>query len=134
MTRPFAARPTLALLAALAGCAATPTMDARYDASLQRWKGATRAELVATWGAPLPGGTADGSEVLTYVRRTDIDQRIETPSIAVATVGNRASVISGAPDALSDARPPIACTTHFLLKGGRVDSWTFEGLGCGAPH
>jgi hypothetical protein len=132
MIRPRAALKTLALLATLAGCAATPTMDARYDASLQRWKGATRAELVAQWGTPLLGGTADGSEILTYVVRTDIDQRIDTPSLSVATVGNRATVIS-APDALADARPPISCTTHFVLRDGRVDSWTFEGLGCGAP-
>lgn len=132
MTRPRAALNTLALLAALAGCAATPTLDARYDASLQRWKGATRAELVAHWGTPLLGGTADGSEILTYVVRTDIDQRIAAPSLSVATVGNRATVIS-APDALADARPPISCTTHFVLRDGRVYAWTFEGLGCGAP-
>jgi len=133
MIRPRTALKPLALLAALAGCAATPTMDARYDASLQRWKGATRAELVAHWGTPLTGVAADGSQILTYVVRTDIDQRMPAPSLSVATVGNRSSVITAGPDALTDARPPISCTTHFVLRAGRVDSWTFEGLGCGAP-
>ena len=35
--------------------------------------------------------------------------------------------------ALAPATVPITCTTHFVLKDGRVASWTFEGLGCGAP-
>jgi len=127
--------------AALAGCASKATMDARYQASLQRWQGATRAELEAAWGKPrLVQATPDG-QVLTWIVRTDIDDRDVRgagPEVVVTRApgaggagGATATVVN--PGTLAPAQVPITCTTHFVLKDGRVASWTFEGLGCGAP-
>lgn len=109
-------------------------MDARYEASLLRWQGATRAQLEASWGRPaIAQATADG-EVLTWVVRTDIDDRAASgapPVVAVSRLGG-ATVTTSTP-ALATPPVPITCTTHFVLKDGRVASWKFEGLGCGAP-
>ena len=131
----------LALAGALAasGCANKADMDARYDASLQRWRGATLAELEATWGKPrLALATPDG-QVLTWVVRTDIDSRDVHgggPTVAVSQAPNGGGlqttvVNAGGP---TSAQVPITCTTHFTFKDGRVASWKFEGLGCGAPY
>ena len=135
---------TLILLpAALAagGCAGKASMDARYDASLQRWQGATRAELEAAWGRPALVATAGGDTLLAWVVRSDIDSRPGpdgAPVVVVSRsgVGGAASpavqtVVPGAP---APAVVPITCTTRFVLKDGRVASWKFEGLGCGAPY
>jgi hypothetical protein len=128
------------LPAALAagGCAGQASMDARYDASLQRWQGATRAELEAAWGRPTQVATAGGDILLTWVVRSDIDSRPRPDGVPVVVVsrGGAASpevrtVVPGAP---APAVVPITCTTRFVLKDGRVASWKFEGLGCGAPY
>jgi hypothetical protein len=137
MTRPTA---LLAALLALSGCASKATMDARYDASLQRWKGATRAELEAAWGKPRVAQAANGDTVLTWVVRTDIDDRQAPgapPIVTVASTGlpgaGGMTVSTASPAMVAPAVVPITCTTHFTLKDGRVAAWTFEGLGCGAP-
>jgi len=122
--------PALAfLLLALAGCASRATMDARYDASLQRWHGVARAELVAGWGRPLLASSADGVETLTYEVRDDIANGGSLPAYSNnATVGApTVSVTTVAP------RVPMRCITRFELRAGVVTSWTFEGLLCGAP-
>jgi hypothetical protein len=128
----------LALAGALAasGCAAPAgSMDARYEASLLRWQGATRAQLEASWGRPaLAQATPDG-EVLTWVVRTDIDSRAAVgapPMVAVTRTGGGATVSTATP-VITPPPVPITCTTRFVLKEGRVASWKFEGLGCGAP-
>jgi len=129
----------LAFAAAAAGCASKADMDARYQASLQRWQGATRADLEAAWGRPKFVQQAGDSQVLTWIVRMDVDDRpgAATPGTVVvhqpsptgpATVTTVAPALTMAP-----AQVPITCTTHFVLKDGRVTSWTFEGLGCGAP-
>ena len=123
-------------VAVLAGCASCASMDARYEASLLRWKGATRAELEAAWGLPtLAAATADGT-VLAWIRRIDLDERPGAPGSPVVVV-NRANgvptsttVMPGAP---APAVVPITCTTRFVIRDEHVVSWTFEGLGCGAP-
>ena len=127
---------------AAAGCADKASMDARYDASLQRWRGATRAELEAAWGRPTLAAAAGGDTLLTWVVRSDIDSRPAPDGTPVVVVVNRSgaggaaapgvpAVIPGAP---APAIVPITCTTRFVLKDGRVASWKFEGLGCGAPY
>ena len=133
--------PTLILLAtalAAAGCADKASMDARYDASLQRWKGATRAELEAAWGKPALATASSGDTVLTWVVRNDMDERPGangSPVVVVTHTANGgiagATVIPGAP---APATVPITCTTHFAVRDGHVASWKFEGLGCGAPY
>lgn len=123
---------------AVAGCASRADLDAGYDASLQRWKGATRAELEAAWGRPALAQPAEGGTALTWVVRNDVDTRPGTdgtPTVVVAPSGRAGgapsvSVIQGRQN---PATVPVTCTTRFLLKDGRVVSWKFEGLGCGAP-
>jgi hypothetical protein len=136
MIRSTASLVALAGALAAAGCAAPAgSMDARYEASLLRWQGATRAQLEAAWGRPaLAQSTPDG-ELLTWIVRTDIDDRAASgtpPIVAVSRTGSGATVTTTAP-ALPTPPVPITCTTHFVLKDGRVASWKFEGLGCGAP-
>jgi hypothetical protein len=140
MARSTAPLLALALACALAapGCAAPAGgMDARYEASLLRWQGATRAQLEAAWGRPtLARATPDG-EVLTWIVRTDIDDRTASgapPIVAVTRVGGSgATVVTATPSLTTPPAVPITCTTHFVLKDGRVAAWKFEGLGCGAP-
>ena len=140
MTRSAAPIPPLAVALAgalgVAGCAAPAgSMDARYEASLLRWQGATRAQLEASWGRPtIAQSTADG-EVLTWIVRTELDDRAASgtpPIVAVTRTGGGATVSTATP-ALVAPPVPITCTTHFVLKAGRVAAWKFDGLGCGAP-
>jgi hypothetical protein len=124
---------------ALPACASRASMDSRYEASLQRWQGATRAELVAAWGAPrLAQASGDGA-VLTWVVRTDIDSHPGPDGAPVVMTipagragGTAIAVVT--PGAPAPAGVPITCTTRFVLKNDRVESWKFEGLGCGAPY
>lgn len=128
----------LALLLALAaaGCATSASMDARYEASLLRWKGASRADLEASWGKPLLEAlTADGT-VLMYARRVDIDERGGAPGSPVVVVSrtngvpSAGAVLAGAP---APATLPVTCTTRFTLKDDHVVAWSYQGPGCGAP-
>ena len=122
------------------GCASKASLDAAYDASLQHWRGASRADLEATWGKPaLVALGADGL-VLTWVVRNDsLQDRPGTNSAGTVVVthagagGNGPTIGTVVPGAISSASVPITCTTHFSMKDDRVVSWKFEGLGCGAP-
>ena len=132
---------TITMLVALAasGCASKADMDARYEASLQRWRGATRADLEAAWGKPRLALATPEGDVLTWVVRTDIDDRDPhggAPSVVVTRAPNGGGMLSTTSTSngmLAPAQVPITCTTHFTLKDGCVVSWKFEGLGCGAP-
>ncbi len=121
----------------LGGCASRASMDARYDASLQRWKGATRAELAASWGKPLLDATSVGVETLTYVVRDDMVNPGSLPTYSSNNIGTTSS--GGATTAPTVSVATVApvvrmrCTTRFELHNGIVTSWTFDGLLCGAP-
>ena len=132
--------PLFASLAAtlLCACASQADMEARYAQSLAAWKGAPADRLVATWGRPrleetLPGG----AKALTYVVRYDAghDEDVRSATTVVAPpagggpVGTRATT-AGMPTSVT---VPITCTTRFVLQDGVVTTWTFKGLGCGAP-
>ncbi len=120
---------TLAVaMAGLAGCASQYSMEARYDQSLQRWKGASRADLVAAWGKPMLQQTFLNEETLTWTVNDDI--RSPQPLAAYATTNVGAPVVL-APTVAPTV--PSRCTTHFALRGGVVVGWKFEGLACGAP-
>jgi hypothetical protein len=132
----------LPIVLGAAGCASKASMDAQYDASLQHWQGATRAELEAKWGKPTLAQVGADASVLTWVVRNDtIDDRpgaTGAPTVVVNHVGGGGglgpSVATVMPGAIAPAVVPITCTTHFVMKDGRVASWKFEGLGCGAPY
>ena len=123
---------------ALAGCASRSSMDATYDASLQHWRGVSRAELVAGWGKPLLQTTVDGVETLTYVVRNDMVNPGSLPVYSSNNVGSIAGGggATGAPTVSAATVAPVVpmrCTTRFELRNGVVTSWTFDGLLCGAP-
>lgn len=118
---------TLAAVLAIAGCASTD-MSARYEQSLQRWKGATQAALVAQWGPPALAAEGTPDTTLTWIVHHDFENRGVMPQYVSAG--------SGAPMMLAGSTistTPIVCTTRFVLRDGVVVSWTFSGLGCGAP-
>src|SRR5262249_52276783 len=138
MTRSTSLLPALAAVLAAAGCAAPAgSMDARYEASLLRWQDATHAQLEAAWGAPTLAQATPGGGVLTWIVRTNLDDRSASgaPPVVVVTRagGGAGATIATATPALVPPTVPITCTTHFVLKDGRVTGWKFEGLGCGAP-
>jgi hypothetical protein len=118
----------LAALAILTGCATGATMDARYDQSLQHWRGATRAELLAAWGEPLLAQAAGGVETLTWAINDGIRNPQTLPVYTMPTIGApTVGVSTVAPTT------PARCTTRFELRDGVVTGWKFEGLSCGAP-
>ena len=121
----------LALAAVLAtGCASRATLDARYDASLAPWTGASRAQLLAAWGKPQADATlAGGDESLVYVAHHALEDP-GRPAVVVASGVHGGIVDSGMPIA---PVVPVTCTTRFLLHDGVVASWTFDGIACGAP-
>lgn len=130
----------VACTACVAGCATSQaSMDARYEASLLRWQGAPVADLVAAWGKPtLAQATPDG-QVLTWTVRIDSDDRTARNAAPLYTTaearnaGGGPSVKTVSPSMPTSAQVPLTCTTHFTIRDGRVASWKFEGLGCGAP-
>ena len=138
--------PALLLLPAtlgVAGCASKASMDARYDASLQHWRGASRAELEAALGRAARVDALDGNTVLTWLVRLDSDNgpapdgtpMYKTVRAGGGGVGSASTTVTTmSPGAPAPAVVPVTCSTHFTLKDGRVASWTFEGLGCGAPY
>jgi hypothetical protein len=128
-------RPTLAALAAalaVSGCVSAE-MTQRYEQSLARWKGAPAADLERAWGPPQKQEPrADGSVLATYVVHHDMDngqhsQRMTSLSDGTGHVGTMVTGVAVAPSA------PVTCTTRFVERAGIVESWTFSGVGCGAP-
>ncbi len=132
-TQPLAIVLACVLLSA-AGCASRASMDIGYEQSLARWKDASRADLVARWGEPTSAQRMSGGEVLVYVVHHDFENRpqstVMTPTVS-ATPGGVHVVTSGMAVA---PLVPVTCTTRFTLQDGRVASWSFEGIGCGAPQ
>ena len=122
----------LAALAILTGCATRASMDARYDQSLLRWKGATRAELVAAWGPPTLVQPFLNELTLTWTRNDDVHPEQPVPAYSPAFT----SLAAGAPMVMAPTvapTVPMRCTTRFTLRDDVVVGWKFEGLACGAP-
>ena len=118
---------SLAVLALTTACATRASMAARYDESLQHWRGATRADLVAHWGPP----QAVRERTAWNSSRTCARRRRQRGLAARARAGRRQRDDGGMP--AFARRVPARCTTRFELHGGRVAGWTFDGLACGAP-
>ena len=118
---------TLAL--AFAGCASRQgTMEARYEQSLQRWQGATRAQLEAAWGKPMLVQNFLNEVTLTWTVNDDMHP--SQPMAAYSNMGMSAPTIS-----VPTIAPavPMRCTTRFTLRNDVVVGWKFDGLACGAP-
>ena len=137
------------LLAALAGAALVggcATQQARYDAyekSLAHWQGASEQSLRDLWGKPKSEEQVEGGKVLVYVTEPTNDEQTH-PTFSVGLGGwggwgggTHPSVGGGVgvstPIGSSGYGGADSCTTRFLVGGGKVQSWTFEGGGCGVP-
>ena len=134
---PAATVVAVALAALVAGCETPQSKADAYDHSLARWQGASEESLVAAWGKPLAVETVEGGKVMVYVNNhvSPYDNR-PTFSFGIGGFGyggGNTSVGAGVgvttPIGSNDAN---SCVTRFLVHEGRIESWTFEGAGCGA--
>jgi len=134
-----------ALVAATqAGCATRQSMDSAYDRSLQPWQGATEEALRARWGTPASEEQTPGGKWLTYVVQNPATVTNGGPRIGIGIGGfgggGHVSVGSGVGISLpvggstANSGQVASCTTRFLVEGGKVSSWTFDGAGCGAAE
>jgi hypothetical protein len=142
-------RPSLPLLLALlagaaiqAGCATRQSMDSAYDRSLSNWQGASEESLRARWGKPASEErTEGGGKWLTYIVNTPTGGGGGGPRIGIGIggfgggghvgLGGGVGLSTPIGGAGGDAAVQT-CTTRFLVEGGKVSSWTFDGAGCGA--
>jgi hypothetical protein len=133
--RPIRCLFAVAALALAAGCATEQNRADAYDRQLARWHGATEESLVAAWGRPLATETVEGGRVLVYVNNQvgPVDNR-PTVSFGIGGWGGGGNTAVGGgvgvtrPVGSNDAN---SCVTRFLVHDGRIESWTFEGGGCG---
>jgi hypothetical protein len=132
-----AACAAVALAALAAGCATQQSSADAYDHQLARWQGASEESLVAAWGKPLAVETVEGGKVMVYVNNhvAAYDNR-PTFSFGIGgwgMGGGNSSVGAGVgvttPVGSANAN---SCVTRFLVHDGKIESWTFEGAGCGA--
>jgi hypothetical protein len=139
---------SLALLVALTpvttlyGCATQQARYEAYDRALAHWQGANEQSLRGLWGTPRSEEAVEGGKVLVYVTQP-MNGGDEHPSFTVGLGsfggwgGSHTSVGAGvgltAPVGTTTPSSGDDCTTRFLVHEGKVQSWTFEGGGCGAP-
>jgi hypothetical protein len=130
----------LFLLAALlaAGCATEQSRRDAYDHSLAHWQGATEESLVAAWGKPRFEQPADGGKWMIYVN-DQVSAYDNRPTVSFGLGGwnwGGGSTSVGAGVGVStpvgSSASANGCTTRFLVHDGKVESWNFEGGGCGA--
>ena len=131
MRNPFIRSRLLAAALALvfAGCASQQgTMESRYEQSLQRWQGATRAQLEAAWGQPMLVQNFLNEVTLTWTVNDDMHP--VQPMAVYSNMGMSAPTITAPTIAPA---VPMRCTTRFTLRNDVVVGWKFDGLACGAP-
>ena len=128
----------LAFAAIAAGCATAQSKADAYDKSLARWHGASEEALVAAWGKPRSEQPVEGGRMLVYFNYqvAPYDNR-PTFSFGIGGFGGGTSSSVGAgvgmTTPIGSAADANGCTTRFLVREGRIESWTFEGGGCGEP-
>ncbi len=126
-----------AALALAAGCASEQSKADAYDHSLARWHGASEDSLVAAWGKPLAVETVEGGKVMVYVNNS-VSPYDNRPSFTFGIGGFGWGGGSTSVGAGASVTTPIgsnnanSCVTRFLVHDGKIESWTFEGGGCGA--
>ena len=127
------------LVTLLAGCATQPSRDAAYEQALAQWQGASEELLVSRWGKPQREERIGDERWLTYVVDT-AGARSSGPTVGISLGGfgfggGRMGLSGGVGvstpigGGTSVSRP---CTTRFLIEGGKVSTWAFDGPGCGA--
>jgi hypothetical protein len=133
-------RRPLSLLAILlvAGCATEQSRRDAYDRSLAHWQGAPVESLVAAWGQPRFEQPAEGGKWMIYVH-DQVGGYDNRPTVSFGLGGwnwggSNTSVGAGVgvSTPVGSSASANGCTTRFLVHDGKVESWTFEGGGCGA--
>ena len=119
------------------GCANSPNREAAYESWLAPWQGASEESLIARWGKPTAEESAGASKHLSYVvirsdRPTGSTLGISIGGFGIGGGGHTA-VGGGVGVTAPLNAAPATCTTTFLVEGGKVVSWVFEGAGCEAP-
>lgn len=94
----------------LAGCAT----QAKYKEVLDSWVGSSESDVVATWGVPARTHEAQGLRVLEYY-----DSK-ESYSAAYNKFTKTTEVSKDSWD----------CLTRFIFRGGKLESYTFQGPAC----
>lgn len=143
-TMPLHAMPRFAAATALAaalltGCATRQSRADAYEQALAQWQGASEELLVARWGKPRTDERIGTERWLTYVVDT-AGARASGPTVGISIggfgfgggrVGLGGGVGVSTPIGGGSA-PSRPCTTRFLIEGGKVSTWAFDGPGCGA--
>ena len=123
------------LALALAGCATPESRTDAYEKALSQWQGAPEDALRARWGTPAAEEQAGHGKWLTYVVNNGA---VPPPTVSFSIGGfgfggGHTSVGGGVGVTTPVGQPtPVTCTTRFLVEGGKVSTWTFEGPGCGS--
>jgi len=116
-------RLALTLPVLLAACAQGPTLNERLSTFVNRSEG----DLVAELGVPVRTYEADGRRFLQYEQRRTV--AIAEPGLYRPYFGPWGPRWGYAPAPPSYAL--VGCDITFALRGGRVESFTFRGSGCG---
>jgi hypothetical protein len=133
-TRPLIAT-GIAALALLAGCATRATGRDAYEQALAPWQGASEDLLRSRWGKPAAEEPAEHGTWLVYVTNNGA---VPGPTVSFSIggfgFGGGRVGLGGGVGVTTPIGPPTAltCTTRFLVDGGKVSTWTFDGPGCGA--
>lgn len=116
---------TLALTAALAGCAST----AKYEARLSALMGSDELTLLRIFGPPSSAYDAGGSRFLTFGGPQGSVYLPGTGATATTTVYGKTAYTQFNP-----GMPPMAiqlsCITTFELRDDRAVSWRWQGNNC----
>jgi hypothetical protein len=118
-----------AMLCACASSSADAVMESRYEASLARWKGVPERQLLEGWGPPEMAADLPDGRMLVFVTRHDVVNMSAPQGYHTITAFGAPMIAQG-----MTAAPlvPVTCRTSFMLHEGVVESWKFDGLGCGA--
>lgn len=116
--------PLLALLLLLAAC----TSEAKYQAMLDGWVGASERDLIQGWGPPDSSYENEDAKYLTWNRVYQNFMPGTPPSYTSHVVGDRVYTVpwGGSPGFLYTSR----CKTTFTLVHGKVTGWRVEGNAC----
>src|SRR6476469_254925 len=130
--------PCLLALLLAAGCATEQSHRDAYDRSLAHWQGATVESLVAAWGQPRFEQPAEGGKWMIYVH-DQVGGYDNRPTVSFGLGGwnwggggSSVGAGVGVSTPVGSSASANGCTTRFLVHEGKVESWTFDGGGCGA--
>lgn len=115
---------TIAIAAALAGCATT----GKYEQMLASWVGAPEVELIRVWGTPMRVYDSGGRRFMLFSDSRNISMPGVAPTYTTTFVGNTA--YTNARGGVPAQNLGLWCNTTFEVQNERVVSWRWEGNDC----